>query len=61
MTLDKFIELMTKEYPRSNKGSTIKLKGLCEKTNSINSDGSTKYDIKRLYEKLTKELEDVKN
>ena len=64
MTLDEFMELMTKEHPRSNKESIIKLKQLCEKTNSINDDGFTKYEIKRLYERyeqLNKELEEIKN
>ncbi len=64
MTLDKFMELMTKGHSRSNKNSIIKLKELCDKTNSINPDGFTKYEIKRLYERyeqLNKELEDIKN
>lgn len=64
MTLDKFMELMIKDHPRSNKDSIIKLKELCDKTNSINPDGFTKYEIKRLYERyeqLNKELEDIKN
>ena len=64
MTLDKFMELMIKDHPRSNKDSIIKLKELCDKTNSINPDGFTKYEIKRLYERyeqLNEELEDVKN
>lgn len=64
MTLDEFMELMIKDHPRSNKDSIIKLKELCDKTNSINPDGFTKYEIKRLYERyeqLNKELEDVKN
>lgn len=64
MTLDKFMELMIKDHPRSNKDSIKKLKELCDKTNSINPDGFTKYEIKRLYERyeqLNKELEDIKN
>ena len=64
MTLDKFMKLMIKDHPRSNKDSIIKLKELCDKTNSINPDGFTKYEIKRLYERyeqLNKELEDIKN
>lgn len=64
MTLDKFMELMIKDHPRSNKDSIIMLKELCDKTNSINPDGFTKYEIKRLYERyeqLNEELEDVKN
>lgn len=64
MTLDEFMELMIKDHPRSNKNSIIKLKELCEKTNSINPDGFTKYEIKRLYERyeqLNKELENIKN
>lgn len=64
MTLDKFMELMIKDHPRSNKDSIIMLKELCDKTNSINPDGFTKYEIKRLYERyeqLNEELEDIKN
>ena len=64
LTLDEFMELMIKDHPRSNKNSIIKLKELCEKTNSINPDGFTKYEIKRLYERyeqLNKELENIKN
>ena len=64
MTLDKFMELMIKDHPRSNKDSIIMLKELCDKTNSINPDGFTKYEIKRLYERyeqLNKELEEIKN
>lgn len=64
MTLDEFMELMIKDHPRSNKDSIIMLKELCDKTNSINPDGFTKYEIKRLYERyeqLNKELEDIKN
>ena len=64
MTLDNFMELMRKDHPRSNKDSIIMLKELCDKTNSINSDGFTKYEIKRLYERyeqLNEELEEVKN
>lgn len=64
MTLDNFIELMRKDHPRSNKDSIIMLKELCDKTNSINPDGFTKYEIKRLYERyeqLNKELEEIKN
>ena len=51
MTLDEFMELMIKDHPRSNKDSIRKLKELCKKTNSINPDGFTKYEIKRLYER----------
>ena len=47
MTLDEFMELMIKDHPRSNKDSIRKLKELCKKTNSINPDGFTKYEIKR--------------
>ena len=64
MTLDEFMELMIKDHPRSNKDSIRKLKELCKKTNSINPDGFTKYEIKRLYERyeqLTKELDEIKN
>lgn len=64
MTLDEFMKLMIKDHPRSNKDSIRKLKELCEKTNSINPDGFTKYEIKRLYERyeqLTKELDEIKN
>ena len=61
MTLENFIELMTKDNSRANKKSIMKLKELCEKSNGINSDAFTKKEIKRLYERfieLFKELEE---
>ena len=59
MTLDNFMELMRKDHPRSNKDSIIMLKELCDKTNSINPDGFTKYEIKRLYERYEQLNKDV--
>ena len=64
MELDEFIELMTKNNNRANKKNIIKLKDLCKKSNAINIDNFSKYEIKRLYERyqeLVKELEEVKN
>ena len=61
MTLENFIELMTKDNSRANKKSIMKLKELCEKSNGISSDAFTKKEIKRLYERfieLFKELEE---
>ena len=61
MTLENFIELMTKDNSRANKKSIMKLKELCEKSNGISSDAFTKKEIKRLYERfieLLKELEE---
>ena len=64
MKLDEFIELMTKNNNKANKSNIIKLKDLCKKSNAINIDNFSKYEIKRLYERyqeLVKELEEVKN
>lgn len=64
MELDEFIELMTKNNNRANKKNIINLKDLCKKSNAINIDNFSKYEIKRLYERyqeLVKELEEVKN
>ena len=64
MTLENFIELMTKDNSRANKKSIMKLKELCEKSNGINLDAFTKKEIKRLYERfleLLKELEEYEN
>ena len=64
MGLEVFIELMTKNNSRANKSNIINLKKLCEKSNAINIDNFSKYEIKRLYERyeeLVKELEEVKN
>jgi transposase len=63
MELDAFIEIMTKENGYSKKGNIIKLKELCERSNAINPDKFTKYEIKNLYERyeeLVKELEEIK-
>ena len=64
MELDEFIELMTKNNGYAKKSNIISLKKLCEKSNAINIDNFSKYEIKRLYERyqeLVKELEQVKN
>lgn len=64
MELDKFIELMTKNNNKANKNNIIKIKDLCKKSNAINTDNFSKYEIKRLYERyeeLIKELEEIKN
>ena len=64
MELDKFMDLMTKDYHFSKKKNIIKLKELCTKSNAINIDNFTKYEIKSLYnnyQELVKELEKVKN
>lgn len=64
MELEDFIELMTKNNGYAKKSSIINLKKLCEKSNAINIDNFTKYEIKRLYdryEELVNELEEVKN
>lgn len=58
-----FHDLMIKDNPRANKKSIIKLKELCKKSNAINADDFSKYEIKRLYERyqeLVRELENVK-
>ena len=59
-----FIELMTKNNSYAKKNSIINLKNLCEKSNAINIDNFSKYEIKRLYERyqqLVNELEEIKN
>ena len=64
MELEDFIELMTKNNGYAKKSSIINLKKMCEKSNAINIDNFTKYEIKRLYdryEELVNELEEVKN
>lgn len=64
MELDEFIELMTKNNGYAKKSNIVNLKKLCEKSNAINIDNFSKYEIKRLYERyqeLVKELEQVKN
>lgn len=64
MGLEEFIELMTKNNGYAKKSNIINLKKLCEKSNAINIDNFSKYEIKRLYdryEELIKELEEVKN
>ena len=64
MELEDFIELMTKNNGYAKKSNIINLKKLCEKSNAINIDNFSKYEIKRLYdryEELVKELEEVKN
>lgn len=64
MELNVFIELMTKNNRYANKNSIVNLKKLCEKSNAINIDNFSKYEIKRLYERyqeLVNELEEIKN
>lgn len=64
MELEEFIELMIKKNRYAKKSNIINLKKLCEKSNAINIDNFSKYEIKRLYERyeeLVKELEEVKN
>lgn len=64
MELEEFIELMIKKNVYAKKSNIINLKKLCEKSNAINIDNFSKYEIKRLYERyeeLVKELEEVKN
>lgn len=64
MELEVFIELMTKDNGYAKKSNIINLKKLCEKSNAINIDNFSKYEIKRLYERyqqLTNELEEIKN
>ena len=64
MELEVFIELMTKNNSYAKKNSIINLKKLCEKSNAINIDNFSKYEIKRLYERyqqLVNELEEIKN
>ena len=59
MELTKFMELMTKENGRAEKGKITKLKELCSKTIAINSDAFTKKEIKRLYERYLELLEEL--
>ena len=64
MSLEAFTELMTKDNSYARKSNIINLKKLCEKSNAIDIDNFTKYEIKRLYERylqLVSELEVVKN
>lgn len=64
MELEVFIEIMIKNNGYAKKSNIINLKKLCEKSNAINIDNFSKYEIKRLYERyegLVKELEEVKN
>ena len=64
MELEEFIELMTKNNGYAKKNNIINLKKLCEKSNAINIDNFSKYEIKRLYERyqqLVNELEEIKN
>lgn len=64
MELEVFIELMTKNNSHAKKNSIINLKKLCERSNAINIDNFSKYEIKRLYERyqqLVNELEEIKN
>jgi len=64
MALEVFIELMTKDNGYAKKSNIINLKKLCEKSNAINIDNFSKYEIKRLYERyqqLVNELEEIKN
>ena len=64
MELEVFIELMTKDNGYAKKSNIINLKKLCEKSNAINIDNFSKYEIKRLYERyqqLVNELEEIKS
>lgn len=64
MKLEVFIELMTKDNGYAKKSNIINLKKLCEKSNAIDIDNFSKYEIKRLYERyqqLINELEEIKN
>ena len=64
MELEVFIELMTKNNSYAKKNNIINLKKMCEKSNAINIDNFSKYEIKRLYERyqqLVNELEEIKN
>ena len=57
MELTEFMEIIKKYNPRTSKKSIEKLKTLCNKSNAINPDEFTKYEIKRLYERYL-ELEE---
>ena len=64
MELEAFIEIMTENNHYAKKENIKKLKGLCKKSNAINIDNFSKYEIKRLYERyeeLVKEIEEIKN
>lgn len=64
MELTKFIELMIEKNKYAKSASIIHLKKLCDKSNAINPDKFTKYEIKKLYERyleLESELEDITN
>lgn len=64
MELEVFIDIMTKNNGYAKKSNIINLKKLCEKSNAINIDNFSKYEIKKLYERyeeLVKELEEVKS
>ena len=64
MELEGFIEIMTENNHYAKKENIKKLKGLCKKSNAINIDNFSKYEIKRLYERyeeLVKEIEEIKN
>ena len=57
MELTKFEEIMKKDNSRISKTKIKQLKDLCKKSNAINADEFTKYEIKRLYERFI-ELEE---
>ena len=62
MTLEAFVEIMTKDNRYSKRSNIKKIKELCEKSNGINPDKFTKQEIKRLYKRyqeLLKELEEI--
>ena len=64
MELEAFIEIMTENNHYAKKENIKKLKELCKKSNAINIDNFSKYEIKRLYERyqqLVNELEEIKN
>ena len=64
MELKAFIEIMTENNHYAKKENIKKIKELCEKSNAINIDNFSKYEIKRLYERyqqLVNELEEIKN
>ena len=64
MELEAFIEIMTENNHYAKKENIKKLKELCKKSNAINIDNFSKYEIKRLYERyeeLVKDLEEIKN
>lgn len=64
MELEAFIEIMTENNHYAKKENIKKLKELCKKSNAINIDNFSKYEIKRLYERyeeLVKDLEEIKS